>query len=69
MREHPFRGYTRTSMREKIDEALLSEMDRKIAHACFVECCPSNIEAAAAAGCDRRTVARHLPHIIEILGR
>ena len=50
-------------MRARIDDAMLSDLDRRIANACFVECCASDV----AAGCDRRTVKRHLPGIIEAL--
>ena len=67
MREHPFRGATRAQMRARIDDAMLSDLDRRIANACFVECCASDEEAGVAAGCDRRTVKRHLPGIIEAL--
>ena len=67
MREHPFRGLTRSQMRARIDDAMLCDLDRRIANACFVECCASDIEAGIAAGCDRRTVKRHLPRIIETL--
>ena len=51
-------------MRARIDDAMLSDLDRRIANACFVECCASDVEAGVAAGCDRRTVKRHLPGII-----
>lgn len=67
MREHPFRGLTRSQMRARIDDAMLCDLDRRIANACFVECCASDVEAGIAAGCDRRTVKRHLPRIIETL--
>ena len=67
MREHPFRGITRSQMRARIDDAMLCDLDRRIANACFVECCASDMEAGIAAGCDRRTVKRHLPRIIETL--
>ena len=67
MREHPFRGFTRSQMRARIDDAMLCDLDRRIANACFVECCASDMEAGIAAGCDRRTVRRHLPRIIETL--
>lgn len=67
MREHPFRGFTRSQMRARIDDAMLCDLDRRIANACFVECCASDMEAGIAAGCDRRTVKRHLPRIIETL--
>ena len=67
MREHPFRGLTRSQMRARIDDAMLCDLDRRIANACFVECCASDMEAGIAAGCDRRTVKRHLPRIIETL--
>ena len=65
MREHPFRGLTRSQMRARIDDAMLCDLDRRIANACFVECCASDVDAGVAAGCDRRTVKRHLPRIIE----
>lgn len=67
MREHPFRGFTRSQMRARIDDAMLCDLDRRIANACFVECCASDVDAGVAAGCDRRTVKRHLPRIIETL--
>lgn len=67
MREHPFRGVTRSQMRARIDDAMLCDLDRRIANACFVECCASDVDAGVAAGCDRRTVKRHLPRIIETL--
>lgn len=67
VREHPFKGLTKTQMRARIDDALLCELDRRIAHACLVECCATDLEAGIAAGCDRRTVKRHLPGIIETL--
>ena len=67
MREHPFLGLTRSQMRARIDDAMLCDLDRRIANACFVECCASDMEAGIAAGCDRRTVKRHLPRIIETL--
>ena len=67
MREHPFRGLTRSQKRARIDDAMLCDLDRRIANACFVECCASDMEAGIAAGCDRRTVKRHLPRIIETL--
>ena len=67
MREHPFRGLTRSQMRARIDDAMLCGLDRRIAHACFVECCASDVEAGVAAGCDRRTVKLRLPHIIDVL--
>ena len=67
MREHPFRGLTRSQMRARIDDAMLCDLDRRIANACFVECCASDVEAGIAAGCDRSTVKRHLPRIIETL--
>lgn len=67
MRDHPFRGLTRSQMRARIDDAMLCDLDRRIANACFVECCASDMEAGIAAGCDRRTVKRHLPRIIETL--
>ena len=67
MREHPFRGLTRSQMRARIDDAMLCDLDRRIANACFVECCASDMEAGIAAGCDRRTGKRHLPRIIETL--
>lgn len=67
MREHPFRGLTRSQMRARIDDAMLCDLDRRIANACFVECCASDVDAGVAAGCDRRTVKRHLPRIIETL--
>ena len=67
MREHPFRGFTRSQMRARIDDAMLCDLDRRIANACFVECCASDMEAGTAAGCDMRTVKRHLPRIIETL--
>ena len=67
MRDHPFRGFTRSQMRARIDDAMLCDLDRRIANACFVECCASDMEAGIAAGCDRRTVKRHLPRIIETL--
>ena len=67
MREHPFRWITRSQMRARIDDAMLCDLDRRIANACFVECCASDMEAGIAAGCDRRTVKRHLPRIIETL--
>lgn len=69
MREHPFRGLTRSQMRSRIDDAMLCDLDRRIANACFVECCASDMEAGIAAGCDRRTVKRHLPRIIETLNK
>ena len=67
MREHTFRGLTRSQMRARIDDAMLCDLDRRIANACFVECCASDMEAGIAAGCDRRTVKRRLPHIIDVL--
>lgn len=67
VREHPFRGMTKTQMRARIEDALLCELDRRIASACFVECCQTDVEAGVAAGCDRRTVKRRLPGIIETL--
>ena len=67
MRDHPFRGLTRSQMRARIDDAMLCDLDRRIANACFVECCASDVDAGVAAGCDRRTVKRHLPRIIETL--
>ena len=67
MREHPFRGVTRSQMRARIDDAMLCDLDRRIANACFVECCASDVDAGVVAGCDRRTVKRHLPRIIETL--
>lgn len=54
-------------MRARIEDAMLSDLDRRIASACFVECCPTDVEAGIAAGCDRRTVKRHLPGIIDVL--
>lgn len=54
-------------MRARIDDAMLSDLDRRIANACFVECCASDVEAGVAAGCDRRTAKRHLAHIIDVL--
>lgn len=69
MRGHPFRGLTRSQMRARIDDAMLCDLDRRIANACFVECCASDMEAGIAAGCDRRTVKRHLPRIIETLNK
>lgn len=54
-------------MRARIEDAMLSDLDRRIAQACFVECCPTDVEAGIAAGCDRRTVKRHLPGIIDVL--
>ncbi|MDY5350554.1 MAG: hypothetical protein SPG80_13610 [Candidatus Ventricola sp.] len=54
-------------MRARIDDAMLCDLDRRIASACFVECCATDVEAGVAAGCDRRTVKRHLPHIIDTL--
>lgn len=54
-------------MRARIDDAMLCGLDRRIAHACFVECCASDVEAGVAAGCDRRTVKRRLMHIIDAL--
>ena len=67
MREHPFQGLTRSQMRARIDDAMLCDLDRRIANACFVECCASDVDAGVVAGCDRRTVKRHLPHIIDTL--
>ena len=67
MRDNPFAGQTRSNMRARIDDAMLCDLDRRIANACFVECCASDMEAGIAAGCDRRTVKRHLPRIIETL--
>lgn len=67
MRDNPFAGQTRSNMRARIDDAMLCGLDRRIAHACFVECCESDVEAGVAAGCDRRTVKRRLPHIIDVL--
>lgn len=67
MREHPFQGLTRSQMRARIDDAMLCDLDRRIANACFVECCASDVDAGVVAGCDRRTVKRHLPRIIETL--
>ena len=67
MREHPFQGVTRSQMRSRIDDAMLCDLDRRIANACFVECCASDVDAGVVAGCDRRTVKRRLPHIIDVL--
>lgn len=67
MREHPFRGATRIQMRARIDDAMLCDLGMRIANACFVECCASDMEAGIAAGCDRMTVKRHLTHIIDAL--
>ena len=52
MREHPFRGITRSQMRARIDDAMLCDLDRRIANACFVECCASDMEAGIAAGAE-----------------
>ena len=67
MREHPFRGATRSQMRARIDDALLSDLDRRIARAYLVDCAPTDVDAGVAAGCDMRTVKRRLPHIIDVL--
>lgn len=67
MRDNPFAGERRSAMRARIDDAMLCGLDRRIAHAYFVECCASDVDAGVAAGCDRRTVKRHLPHIIDTL--
>ena len=67
MREHPFRWFARSQMRARIDDAMLCDLDRRIATACFVECCASDVEAGVSSGCDRRTVKRRLPHIIDVL--
>lgn len=67
MRDNPFAGERRSAMRARIDDAMLCGLDRRIAHACFVECCESDVDAGVAAGCDRRTAKRHLAHIIDVL--
>lgn len=67
MRVHPFRGATRSQMRARIDDALLSDLDRRIARAYLVDCAPTDVDAGVAAGCDRRTAKRHLAHIIDVL--
>lgn len=67
MRDNPFAGERRSAMRARIDDAMLCDLDRRIAHACFVEYCATDVESGVAAGCDRRTVKRRLPHIIDVL--
>lgn len=54
-------------MRARIDDALLSDLDRRIARAYLVDCAPTDVDAGVAAGCDRRTAKRHLAHIIDVL--